>query len=434
MLYPSQERTREALAKDIDSHQFTILEGLSGSGKSLITSKAIAGSGYQVSVMEGSDVLRRPEGIRQLIGGQIKAVILAQPSVNAGAFDKKLGMSLPALKVRCLSADEVMSWFDSVEPALLPDEREYILKYSLGVPLLIERFLANRPVTQPAGIVQCVAYLQNIIDECFLARKSRNEELQQIIATYTDFGIPSDVLSVLCDCEEARRKTNAIGTIHSRLATNKEIPTPQSLQLFSLYDTWLERHPDEPSFDVFVRDVPDAEKLLEEIGYCSHPDKQALLRRFVGADARKGATYYSNPRFNIDFGRQMDNYSASDDAYLPKSILTLARAAGVTASLKVKKIFGQDIPVVQLPEAPTALFVHKHDHTPRDVMPVAYTIECALQKAGVPYAVRYNNAAFIYNPEKTSYNPLETPKINSYRELYGDLTDNDEWPDEEIEL
>jgi hypothetical protein len=32
----------------------------------------------------------------------------------------------------------------------------------------------------------------------------------------------------------------------------------------------------------------------------------------------------------------------------------------------------------------------------------------------------------MYNPESKSYEPIEIAKINYYRELYGDLLDDDE--------
>ena len=208
-------------------------------------------------------------------------------------------------------------------------------------------------------------------------------------------------------------------TLHSRLRPGLELPTPASLQIFELYEQWLRDHPDEPDFDVFVQEVSEAEALLEGIGYCQHAKRDATLKRFIFADARKGATFFAG-RFG-GFSRQMDNSTTDSDSYLYPIILKLARASGMNAKLGTKEVFQREVCVLELDGSQNSLYLHKHDHTPNDVMPVAYTVECALQQLGVPYIVQYNRKSFRYDPQKKYYEPVEAANVDFFRERYGEL-------------
>lgn len=67
-------------------------------------------------------------------------------------------------------------------------------------------------------------------------------------------------------------------------------------------------------------------------------------------------------------------------------------------------------------------------------MPVAYTFECYLQQAGIPYVISYNKETFRYDPVTKTYEPVDTPKINYYQEAYGARWAAEEpWPDDEPE-
>ncbi len=415
VLFPSQTQAKDALNTCLDRGQMAYLQGLSGTGKSFIAQQAL--SEREGLIVESRGVRDRVVEIRNAVECKVRVVILAQPGTNTADMAENIGVPSQTVKVRGLSAVEIGAWLDGVHPACSPEEREYIFRYSLGVPLLIERLCVQRPVTRASALTQCVVYLQDLIEECHLGGKDRDDRLRQILGEYTNVPVPDDVLLRLADCESRRHRGTPMSTLHSRLLPGSELPTPATLQIFDLYEEWLHDHPDEPSFDVFVRQVPDAEAFLEDIGYRSHPDPAATLKRFIFADARKGATFYG--RSGRPFSRVMDNSTSDSDSHIYPVILKLARASGTNATLGTKEVFGRETCVLNVDDSQDSLFLHKHDHTPWDVMPVAYTVECALQQLGASYIVQYNRKTFRYDPHKKSYEPLEAADVDFFRELYG---------------
>lgn len=375
-------------------------------------------------VVESKDADARLAQIKGAVAENVRVVILAQAGTNTTNMAADVGVTPQIVKVRGITAEEANAWLDGIEPACLLEEKECILRYSLGVPLLIERFCNQRPITQASALPLCIIYLQNLIEECHLGGEDRNEKLRQILSEYSDFAIPDDALSKLADCKWARRTNTPISTLHSLLNDGAELPTPVSLQIFELYEEWLRNHADEPSFDVFVQDIQSAEEVLENIGYCECPDRTATLRRFIFADARKGATFFA--RRGENFSRKMDNSTTDSDSYLYPIIMKLARTLGMNAQLGTKEVFGREVCELQLDGSQKSLFLHKHDHTPRDVMPVAYTVECALQHLGVAYIAQYNDKLFCYDPQKKSYEPVDAKNVDYFRELYGELPDESE--------
>jgi hypothetical protein len=140
------------------------------------------------------------------------------------------------------------------------------------------------------------------------------------------------------------------------------------------------------------------------------------------ADARKGTTFYSRECDGV-MSEQMNHNSDSLDGWLCEHILELARSSGIDASIEKGKGWGdQKVINVRLPALSSPLYLHKHDHTHGVVMPVAYTVECALQQRNMPYTVRYNDVLFRYDPQTKIYEPLQTVKADYWQELYAQQT------------
>jgi hypothetical protein len=124
----------------------------------------------------------------------------------------------------------------------------------------------------------------------------------------------------------------------------------------------------------------------------------------------------------------MSTVGDSGDSYVFEGLLRTARASGVqaTIALEESRFGGRERPKAELVDAPQALFIHKHDHTHSVVMPVAYTFECYLQRAGTPYVINYNDQTFTYDLATKTYKKVEMPKIDYFTEAYGSR-----WADEE---
>lgn len=431
MIYPSQEATGRLLAERLaEDNGAVLLQGLSGSGKSLVAEEAMRADKEKL-IIDAGMVWSRTDDIRKAVAHRCSIVILADPSVSiewVELIQQELLMNPKIIQMRSLTPTEVVAWLDTATPKLEEDERSLITKYSLGLPLLIERFLTHRPLTRETALLHCVTYLQGVLNQSGFMGKNRDIALRDIIAGYSDSPIPDDVIPLLADAEMGRTGDTPISLLHSRLSEGAEFPTPTTLQLFDLYGEWLALHKDEPNFDVLVLSMPDAEAFLDTIGYSDEGRfGDHDLKRFICADARKGATFY--PRFEDGtMCQQMNNNSDSLDSWLQTRMLELARSSGVEAKVTQRESFDRDIVEVQI-STPSPLYLHKHDHTPSVVMPVAYTVECALQARGVPYIVRYNDVLFRFDPEKKAYEPLERVKVDYYREAYGHLWDEEE-PDE----
>ncbi len=417
MLYPSQAAAKDLLKQSLGTNPISVVDGMSGAGKSTVVQAAFAETQPGMDI-ESSRVHTRLAEVRTAVANGIRVVILTPPG---GAVSVPAEFeSAPRMTVRNLNASELNAWMNAVEPSLQPEERDIIVRYSLGVPLLVERLCKARPITQAAGFAHCVIALQQVIESCHLGGQERIPRLQEVLSRYTDFLPPDDVLPMLADWEHARKRSNAVSILNRRLYQGKEMPVPATTQLFALYDAWIERKPDEPTFDVFVEHAENAEALLGVIGYCQHPQNDTVLSRFIMADARKGATYYQ--QFGR-FGRQMDNRTSDNESETVEAILSLARAGGLEATVKMETIWQREVPRVQLPQHVSPLYVHKHDHTPDDVVPVAYAVECGLQQAGLSYVVRYDKQVFRYDPTTKTYGSLEPVRVDYFTEVYGELPD-----------
>ncbi len=417
MLYPSQAAAKDLLKQSLVTNTVSVVDGMSGAGKSTVVQAAFAETEPGMDI-ESSRVHTKLADVRKAVTDGMRVVILAPPG-GASSVPEEFAAA-PTMTVRNLNAGELDAWMNAVEPPLLPEERNVIVRYSLGVPLLVERLCKARPITQAAGFAHCVIALQQVIESCRLGGHERIPRLQEVLSRYADFPAPDDVLPMLADWEHARKRSNAVSILNRRLYQGKELPVPATTQLFALYDEWIERKPNEPNFDLFLEHAENAEALLGVIGYCQYPQKDTVLSRFIMADARKGATYYK--QFG-HFGRQMDNRTSDNEYETVEAMLSLARAGGLEATVKMETIWQREVPRVQLPQDVSPLYVHKHDHTPDDVVPVAYAIECGLQQAGLSYVVRYDKQVFRYDPAAKAYTPLEPVHVDYFTEVYGDLPD-----------
>lgn len=365
-------------------------------------------------------MIERLDDIMQLQRDEMRMIILAQPHTDITRLMVDKNVSVNVVGIKCLTPEEVRQWMDTISPALSDDERSCVLEYSLGIPLLLERFFQHRPITSASAFSQCAVYLQEIVEQSFLGGERRNQDIEVIIAKHTHFSVPHSILSRLADCKNARIKDTPISLLQSKLCPDAEFPVPATLQLYDLYQDWLNTRREEPFFEVFVESMPDAEHFLETLGYCQFPDPaiDQELRRFMFADARKGATFYSREGDSV-MREQMNHNSDSLDGWLREHILELARSSGMNASLEREKGWGdREFINIRFPALSSPLYLHKHDHTHRVVMPVAYTVECALQNRNVPYTVRYNDVLFRYDPQTKIYEPLETVKADYWQELY----------------
>lgn len=430
MLYPSQQEATDLLKQRLaENRGAVVLQGLSGAGKSRIAKEATAGEPEPFILDIGMTEFRTEE-LRAAAVRKCRIVILAHPLWPLERLEQKVTVHPDTLRVRGLSQAEVSSWMDEAETALSAGERQLVLTYSLGFPLLVERFLAHRPVTREAALPQCAAHLQKIFSQY-----PGDEKLAHALAEYTDFQAPEDALALVGEPEEfGVANATPISLLQSCLSGGAELPVPATLQLYEIYQEWLSAHRDEPNFEVFIQSMPDAAQFLDHIGYSDLGRfGENELERFSRADARKGATFY--PR-NADgvMDEQLNNNSDSLDAWVNEHMLVLARSSGVEAKADLQTIFDRDVVKIQMPGSPSPLFLHKHDHTPLDVMPVAYTFECALQARGVPYTASYNGKLYRYDPQKKAYEPLETVKVDYYPEVYGARwasEPQDDWDDPE---
>ncbi len=367
----AEQLLTQLLAEDCGA---VILQGLSGSGKSLVADRVLANES-EGAAFEIGTLFFNVEKIQQAVAAASKKILLALPGSNPELIAKKIDLHPQTVVLRNLTLNETNAWLDEAVPPVTPEEREIVLHYGLGTPLLIERFLAHRPVTHVSALPQCAAYLQDVINQSFLQDSSRDHGLTETVARFSDFPIPDDVRPFLADALYARKGSpTPLAVLESKRRPGKEFPVPATLQLYDLYSQWLKERPDEPSFEVFVESMPDAQAFLEEIGYCDFPDRSnAALHTFVMADARKGTTFY--PRMTSGkMDMQMDNNrNEGTTEYLQEHMLALARSSGFVAELDKNDGVGQRVVTVRTPDLPAAMFLHKHDHTHDVVMPVAYT-------------------------------------------------------------
>lgn len=432
MQFPSQEASQAQLLESAQNNPLTLLEGLSGAGKSLIAEQVA--STTQSEVIEAGEIRSRLDDMRdEQKRAMMKLIILAHPD-SLARFTGGEDLALNTVQVKGLTEGEVMYWLGTIEPALNSEEIELIMKYSLGIPLLIENMCKRRPLDDSRAFVLCSQYANSIIESSTLTGNDFIEKLQGIVARFTHFKIPDDVIANLStEGMLSTPEKSPISLLRSCLRREKALPEPATLQIFELYTQWMEDRPEELKFDMFLQHCPDAEKVLAEIGYCQYPEwNGTLLDVFSRADARKGATFY--PRFGGSMIAQMDLLGESCERFLLNNLLTLARASGAQAKHHATKPEWSDryVHSIETPEYPSPLYIHKHDHYQHDVVPVAYVLECYFQSKQMPYVVSYDRKLFRYDPKKKMYEPLTVEKwADSMDEQFAGMPQEPDWLDEE---
>jgi hypothetical protein len=414
MLYPSQEVAQESLRHSLSTHEISILQGLSGSGKSLVAEDVMA-DGDRGIIMECGEVnMTNLDRIKDAITAKLRVVLLAQPETDFSYIHEHVSADTGGVHMRSLSAADVETWMNGVQPELSPDERDCILEYSLGIPLLIDVLCKTRPITRTSALPKCAVYLQTMIETSFLAGSDYKEKLQTILADYTDFVVPTDVLAMLAEHRMTRGTNTPLSLLHTKLSPEKELPMPSSEQLLDVYAQWLEHAPKEPSVNIFVPNMPEPKQVLMEIGFSDEAnEKTSLLSTFLLlSNLQKGTTFYAEP--GLPFMQQMSTFMR--DNYIDDSLTTMARTSGVTVTLKRSEFNPRRINVNV--DSATALFLHKHEHTQNEVMPVAYTVECYLQQKGIAYTVQYNEKMFRYDPTLKTYEPLTVEKVDCWKEIF----------------
>ncbi len=385
------------------------------------------GGGPDTLIIDIGMIHYRIDEIKAAMQKQTRMAVLMHPGFTPESVGNGIVMHPDAVQIRCLTSSELMTWLDTAKPKLSTHERELILTYSLGVPLLLERFLTHRPVTLERVLPQCAAYIQGVVDQCTFALDFGDMQLRDAISRYSYFSVPDDVFPLLSDAKSVRVGHTPIALLQSKLKPEAELPVPATLQLYDLYEEWLKTVRNEPFFEVLVEAMPDAEQFLEKLGYCEFPDPciDQDLSKFVYADARKGATFYAQQNDGV-LKVRMNKNSDSMDGWLRAHILELARSSGIEAQLERSEVWGREEVSVRVPSLSSPLYLHKHDHEHAAVMPVAYTVECALQNKGMSYTVRYNDAMFRYDPQTKTYGPIQRVEADYWKELYGK-----EWEAEE---
>lgn len=420
MLYASQIRAKDELTQCLATSPACVLQGLSGSGKSLVAGQVIAEGfkgGRAVDEMRAGYEIER---LKEMVAQNLRIVILSGTS-NSSNVTKQFDSAVPIVTMGCMTAEEVEGWMNSLTPPLEEGERSLMRTYGLAVPLLLEYLSHRRPVTEITVIPLCNAYLQGVVEQNGLGGKELPENLRQILAGFGASVPPDSIVQSLQNCAMARFGETPMSLLGTKLSHGEELPTPETLDIFTRYEEWLRLVKEEPNFNLFIRDLPGAEKALAEIGYVdSLTGEDTMLRRFSMADHRKGATFYDNGKFG-GFREQMSTLHEAFDNIIFQGLLGMARASGVQASviLEESRFGDRERPKAELIDAPNALYVHKHDHTHSVVMPVAYTFECYLQRAGIPYVISYNKETFRYDPATKTYEPIDTPKVDYYKEAYG---------------
>lgn len=428
MLFPSQRRAAEQLRQRADAGAgAVVLRGLSGVGKSTVAEFAVAAPRQ---IVDAGYLRTEVHALRQAVADGVRTVILAQPHDDV----KGSGITTHPQEVHLggLSASELHAWLDGHTPLLHPDEHACIAQYCLGIPFLVERMLVARPITPAAARIFCAAYLQSLIDQSSLYGDDYCDQLSAVLRGETGVAnVPDDVLPLLASAQPFGAAARPLQLLNQRLHPSCTLPFPESAQLFSLYQTWLVEHPHEPTFDVLVDHIQSPEHLLEALGYCEFPERRtALLSAFIMADTRKGAVCAPDTR-GPQMHYQLNHAGECSVDWMNARLLELARASGIDANVAtLPSSYGKPQIAIAIPSLSAPLYMHKHDHTPSAVMPVAYTIECELQRRGLAYSVRLSDRSYRYDPARQTYADLPKLDVQYFHEAHGwpldDLPEEDD--------
>lgn len=435
MLFPSQQRAADALRTRTDANAgAVVLRGLSGMGKSTVAEHAL--QPHEHVVLDAGMPRKELLALRDAVARGVRSVLLAQPDQPLDSIDAPLHPE--EVRLQGLLPQEVDAWLEQCSPALTPEERVMVQTYSLGVPLLLKRILSQRPVAANTAYVECAAYLQTALDN--LATDDAGDieaQVRALVAREMHVqALPEDILRLLCSkvfFSEKQRKPLALLT--SRLNRGAQMPIPRSPQLLELYEIWSSEHPNEPAFDVLVDHVQNAQEFLDRLGYAEVPNmRTALLGAFVLADSRKGAACAPD-QWSTDMRYQLNNSGGGgSENWMNARLLELARASGYESRPVKSNTFGREQILITIPGLPSPLYIHKHDHTPSMVMPVAYVIECELQRLELSYSVRLSDRSYRYDPRSQRYADLPKLHVKYFHEAHGWPLDDDDASAQDVEM
>jgi hypothetical protein len=265
VLYASQRQAKEELASQLATSQVCVLQALSGSGKSLVADEVVKEGFPGARTVESGRVSLDIDELREAIAKELRVLVLSGSS-DSTYLSQYFDAAPPIVTMKCMSPAEVEAWMDAVTPPLQPQERALMRSHGLGVPLLLEHLSHRRPLTDVAAIPLCTAYLQGVVEQNALGGEERADDLKRILEQFGAMPAPESILPTLSDCEMGRFTHTPMSVLSAALITGKELPTPETLELFARYEEWLALVKDEPQFNLFIREFPDAERILEEIG------------------------------------------------------------------------------------------------------------------------------------------------------------------------
>jgi hypothetical protein len=435
MLYPSQQHTADELSAKLSSSPDTaiLLKGLPGQGKSTIVNEVSSKRGviesplYMAEHAEAEDlplfIVSEGRDDREIIQAmtdyrsKIASVILIERLNGTRAVDlTSKGIQVAELSLTPLLGEEIDNMINSMHPECRDEERALIQKYSLGIPLLVEKMIQSRPVDKRVAELILTGYISSISlrdlpsSHEYLSWKKLVDDFFQ---EHFQVQIPSGVLS-----EDMYKSMWEVGNPSVCIAkSNAEHSVPIAPETVPLYEDWLTLQRNDkfaPNWvSVFVPDTGDTiDDLLHELDINDHHHCSNNRMKEFGASGRKVSFYYhKNAEFEwdrggIDGGEGQGMCAELLDLYLQHGELG-------TCQYRDQSHLGDSKASVEIAEGnhPFMILSYDHEGLYRNPVAVGLCTETYLQGKGIPYHVRYGKGDIHqYNPETQSMTTLMTPE------------------------
>lgn len=406
------------------NNKLILLEGLSGVGKTtvltaveknLTTQNTIVDNHFPYGLLYGS-------GTKDLAAQFERGSIISPVTpFESEEVRRKMGTAFPKIEI----ADYVLKGMPFVESlelvrslkrdrkTLLPDE--LLAEYSLGIPLLIERFLMDTNLTEDAATILAGTHLGRQLSVHDRARL--NIDIQRYLQTQ-----PSNVVIAATQSVHGRNHIyEGAGIVLDKMKHLKERGITEESPFFvarksvDIYNQMLERkHGIRGStLDIFVPELKpqDLERAAQALGF-----NRALKYGDYWLDADPHGANISEAsdeatRFNKAFGGYYRKAAIwfralSGDVGVAETETPEIKSHAQNAE---KDFLAGDLPIKpSTNEKVGRLFFHKHAHhdQPYDPAKAGWAVESLLQQRGLPYLVRNGvlDTSYFYDPSTKSIN------------------------------
>ncbi|OGJ57677.1 hypothetical protein A2881_04200 [Candidatus Peribacteria bacterium RIFCSPHIGHO2_01_FULL_55_13] len=448
-LFPSQQETADAVSASFAEKPDSVvmLRGPSGLGKSTVVS-AVAEreerSLTEVSAWRDLSEYSNAIGVAEenrWSGSLVESITRVRDSAwrvmattpPGSTLTEDLGnANIPVTEItlRPLEESEIDDWIDARRPKTTDEERGLLHRYSLGVPLLLERILETAPVTHETAKTALSAYIRGLSQAHHIFADTP-VAFQQVMSEFlgTHLRKPPDDLSWEKLQADLWKDVDPLSAIHEASVDHALPLCPDTVER---YREWLTQN-DGTFVSIYLPKTEGrTQEIMEELGL----DDRDIVDPFGGRLKNYKGT-----------GRKVSFFRTAASPYQTKPVIRGFEGISLNAQMLNRFLRSQGTGScnpyefdscgksgeISLAEGadPFLLVSYDHEGMHRNPLRIGLGTETYLQHKAIPYQVRYGNGGiWHYDPATRSVtNVMSAEEFDAFNVIEYDEDSGEEPPD-----